>query len=115
MHAKPSFAHHLQAAKMALGRKTMAIGCQVFHYSIKRFKHGLRGFIDAVQRRLETQMFTMLTSCWQVLSEVELRRIFDVCKRWASPSFTCICKEKYGSKHEATRAIRLLIVWKSNT
>ena len=57
----------------------------------------------------------MLTSCWQVLSEVELRRISDACKQWANPSFACICKEKYGSIHEATRAIRSLIMWKFST
>ena len=89
---------------MALGRKIMALGCQVFHYSVKCSKHGLRGFIDAVQRRLATQMVTMLTSCWQVLSKVELRRIFDVCKWWANSSFACISaftcsKEKYGLIH----------------
>ena len=39
----------------------------------------------------------------------------DICKRWATSSFACICKEKYGSIHEATRAIRLLIVWKGST
>ena len=99
----------------ALGRKIMPLGCQVFHYSVKCSKHGLRGFIDVAQRRLETQPVTMLMSRWQVLSEVELRRIFDICKRWANSSFACICKEKYGSIHEATRAIRLLIVWKSST
>ena len=48
---------------MALGHKLMALGCQVFHYSVKRSKHGLRGFIDAVQLRLATQTFTMLASC----------------------------------------------------
>ena len=100
---------------MALGSKIMALGCQVFHYSVKCSNHGLRGFINAVHRRLATQTVTMLTSCWQVLSEVELRRIFDVCKRWANSSFACICKEKYRSIHEAIRAIRLLIVWKSST
>ena len=96
-------------------RKTMALGCQVFHYSVKYSKHGLRGFTDAVQRRLATKMVIILTSCWQVFSEVELRRIFDVCKQWSNSNFACICKEKYGSIREATRAIRLLIVWKSST
>ena len=48
---------------------------------------------------------TMLTSCWQVLSKVQLRRIFDVRKRWANLGFACICEEKYVSMHEATRAI----------
>ena len=28
----------------------MALGCQVFHYSVKCSKRGLRGFYDAVQR-----------------------------------------------------------------
>ena len=47
--------------------------------------HGLRGFNGAVQRRLATLTVTMLiSSCWQLSSEVELRRIFDVCKRWAN-------------------------------
>ena len=51
---------------------------------IKCLTHGLRGFNDAVQRRLATLMVTMLiSSCWQLSSEVEFRRIFDVCKRWA--------------------------------
>ena len=46
--------------------------------------HGLRGFNGAVHRRLATLTVTMLvSSCWQLSSEVELRRIFDVCKRWA--------------------------------
>ena len=44
---------------MALGRKIMALGCQVFHYSVKCSKHDLRGFIDAVQRRLATQTVTI--------------------------------------------------------
>ena len=79
---------------MVLGCKIMALGCQVFHYSIKCFEHGPRGFINVVQRYLATRIVTMLTSCWQVLSEVEWRRIFDVCKRWANSSFACICKEK---------------------
>ena len=48
---------------MALGRKIMALGFQVFHYSVKSSKHSLRGFIDAAQRCLATQMVTMLTSC----------------------------------------------------
>ena len=74
-------------------RKIIARGCQVFHYCVKFSKHGLHGFIDAVQRRLATQTVTMLTSCWQVLSQVELERIFDVCKLWAKPSFAYICKE----------------------
>ena len=26
----------------------------------------------------------LISSCWQLSSEVELRRIFDVCKRWAN-------------------------------
>ena len=47
---------------MALGRKTMALGCQMFHYSLKCSKHDFRGFIDAVQRRLATQTVIMLTS-----------------------------------------------------
>ena len=54
-------------------------------------------------------------SCWQVLSEVELRRIFDVYKRWANSGFECICKEKYGPIYEATRAIRSLFMWKFST
>ena len=37
---------------------------------------------------------------------------FDVCKRWANSGFACICKEKYGSIHEATRVIRSLLVQK---
>ena len=50
---------------MALGRKRMANG--------------------AVQRCIVTLTVTMLiSSCWQLSSEVELRRIFDVCKRWAN-------------------------------
>ena len=49
--------------------------------------HGLRGFNGAVQRRLTTLTVTMLIpSYWQLSSEVELRRIFDVCKRWAISS-----------------------------
>ena len=59
----------------------------VEHYInvVKWLTHGLRSFNGAVQRRLATLMVTMLiSSCWQLLSEVELRRIFDVCKRWAN-------------------------------
>ena len=52
---------------------------------VKCLTHGLRGFNGAVQRRLAMLTVTMLiSSCWQLLSEVELRRIFDVCKRWAN-------------------------------
>ena len=51
----------------------------------KCLTHGLRGFSGAVQRRLATLTVTMLTSpCWQLLTEVELRRIFDVYKQWAN-------------------------------
>ena len=101
---------------MALGRKIIALGCQMFHYSVKCSTYGLRGFIDAVQLRLATQTVTMLKSCWQVLSEVELRRIFNVCKRWANSSLhVFVKKKKYGSIHEVTRAICLLIVWKGST
>ena len=47
--------------------------------------HGLRGFNGAVQRRLATLTVTMLiSSCWQLSSEVELRRILDVYKQWAN-------------------------------
>ena len=42
-----------------------------------------------------------------MLSEVELRRIFDVCKRWTNSGFACIYKEKCGSMHEATWATRI--------
>ena len=53
--------------------------------------HGLHS--GAVKRRLATQTVTMLkSSCWQLLSEVELRRIFDVCKRWVNSDFACLCK-----------------------
>ena len=52
---------------------------------VKCLTRGLRGFNGAVQRRLATLTVTMLiSSCWQMSSEVELRRIFDVCKRWAN-------------------------------
>ena len=52
---------------------------------VKCLTHGLRGFNGAVQRRLATLTLTMLISlCWQLSSEVELRRIFDACKRWAN-------------------------------
>ena len=51
----------------------------------KCLTHGLRGFNGAVQRRLATLTVTMLiSSCWQLSSEVELRRIFDDCKRLAN-------------------------------
>ena len=66
-------------------RKIMALGCKVFYESVKCFT--------------------------QVLSEVDLRCIFNVCWRWANSGFACNCKEKYGSIHEATRAIRSLLVW----
>ena len=52
---------------------------------VKCLTHGLRGFNGAVQRRLAPLTVTMLiSSCWQLSSEVELRRIFDVCKRWVN-------------------------------
>ena len=52
---------------------------------VKCLTHGLRGFNGAVQRHLATPTVTMLiSSYWQLLSEVWLRRIFDVCKRWAN-------------------------------
>ena len=34
---------------------------------------------------------------------------FSECKRWANSGFACICKEKYGSIHEATWVIRSLL------
>ena len=52
---------------------------------VKCLTHGSRGFNDAVQRRLATLTVTMLiSSCWQLSSEVDLHHIFDVCKRWAN-------------------------------
>ena len=52
---------------------------------VKCLTHGLRGFNGAVQRPLATLTVTMLIlSCRQLFSEVELRRIFDVRKRWAN-------------------------------
>ena len=100
MHAKPSIAHRLQTAKIAYSRtvvcKIMALRRKVFYQSIKCFNHGLRAFNGNgdVQSRLATQTVTMLTPGWQVLSEVELRRIFDVwrprCKRWVNSGFECI-------------------------
>ena len=52
---------------------------------VKCLTHGLRGFNGAVQRRLATLTVTILiSSYWQLSSEVELRRIFDVCKRWTN-------------------------------
>ena len=52
---------------------------------VKCLTRGLRGFNGAVQRRLATLTLTMLiSSSWQLSSAVELRRIFDVCKRWAN-------------------------------
>ena len=52
---------------------------------VKCLTHGLRGFNGAVLRRLATLTVTMLiSSCWQLSSEVELRRIFDVYKPWAN-------------------------------
>ena len=44
-------------------RKIMSLGYKVFQWSVKCFKHGLRGFINAVQRLLATQTVTILTSC----------------------------------------------------
>ena len=106
MHAKPSFAHRLQTAKMAfsrtsaqnngprmqkkwpLGVKQSPLGETCFNRAwnvVKCLTHDLRGFNGAVQRRLATLTVTMLiSSCWQLSSEVELRRIFDICKRWAN-------------------------------
>ena len=52
---------------------------------VKCLTRGLRGFNGAVQRRLGTLTVTILiSSCWQLSSKVELRRILDVCKRWAN-------------------------------
>ena len=52
---------------------------------VKCLTHGLRGFNGGGQRRLATLTITLLiSSCWQLSSEVKLRRIFDVCKRWAN-------------------------------
>ena len=52
---------------------------------VKCLTHDLRGFNGAIQRRLATLTATILiSSCWQLSSEVELRCIFDVCKWWAN-------------------------------
>ena len=51
-------------------------------------------------------------SYWHPLSGVELRRIFDVCKRWANSGLARIRKDKYGSIHETAQAIRSLLEWK---
>ena len=98
MHAKPSFTHRLQTAKMASSRTSaqsngpraqkMTLGCKIISLGwnvVKCLTHDLRDFNGAVQRRLATLMATMLISSrWQLLSKVKLRRIFDVCKRWAN-------------------------------
>ena len=48
---------------------------------VKCLSHGLRSFNGAVQHRLPTLTVTMLiSSCWQLSIEVELRRIFAHCK-----------------------------------
>ena len=54
---------------------------------VKCLTHDLRRFNGASQRRLATLTVTMLiSSCRQLSGEVELRRIFDVCKRRANSS-----------------------------
>ena len=64
---------------------------------VKCLAHGLRGFNGAVQRRLATLMVTMLiSSCWQLSSEVKLRRIFDVCKRSANSGSHEFVKKNMG-------------------
>ena len=61
---------------------------------VKCLTRGLRGFNGAVQRRLWTLTITMLISaCWQLSSEVELQRIFDVCKRRANSGLHEILKK----------------------
>ena len=70
---------------------------------VKCLTHGLRGFNGAVQRRLAALTVTMLISlCWQQLSEVELRRISDICKQWAnsgSHEFVMQNKVRYMRPH----------------
>ena len=62
---------------------------------VRCLTHGLRRFNGALQRRLATLTVTMLvSSCWQLSSEVELRRIFDVCKRWANSGSHEFVKKK---------------------
>ena len=82
MHAKPSFAHRFQTAKMAssrtsaqnngpraqkrpLGVKLSPLGVTCFNRAqnaVKCLTHGLRGFNVAVLRRLAMLTVTMLMS-----------------------------------------------------
>ena len=61
---------------------------------VKCLSHGLRGFNGAAELRLATLTVTMLiSSCWQLSSDVKLRRIFDICKRWANSGSHKFVKE----------------------
>ena len=52
---------------------------------VKCLSHDLRGFNGAAERRLATLTVTrLISSCWKLSSDVKLRRIFDICKRWAN-------------------------------
>ena len=93
---RPSFANLLQTAKMASSRNSAHNNGpraqnnrpwvkRVLWVSVKCLTHSLHGFNGAVQRRLATPtVTTLILSCWQLSSKVELRRIFDVCKQWAN-------------------------------
>ena len=82
MHAKPSFAHRLQTAKMASSRTSAQNNGP---WAQKTGPWVWNNCLAYNNCRLATLTVTMLiSSCWQLLSEVELRRIFDVCKRWAN-------------------------------
>ena len=83
---------------------------------VKCLTHGLCGFNGAGQRRLATLMVTMLIlSCWQLSSEVELRRIFDVCKQWANSSSHEFVKKNMVRYKSPKRAICSLLVYKGST
>ena len=49
----------------------MALGCEVFYWSVKFSAHSLRGFNGAVQHRVATQAVTMLRACETIWSERE--------------------------------------------
>ena len=74
------------------------LGFRPFQRTLKGFRNIWWNVIDGSWKSLKT-----LQNC-NHLSDIFFRIFLHFC-------FTCICKEKYGSIHEATQAIHSLLVW----
>ena len=104
MHAKPSFAHRLQTAKIANSRTSTQNNSRRAQNFLTRQQSFLL-HLKMLKRWFKAPPSDANANYVNVLNEVEWQRIFDICKRWANSGFAFTYKIKYDSIHEATRAI----------